>query len=125
MPLLDVSKVLSDPRFMDSSLVVYRMEQAVGENGRAMNKEHTLGFSGVVTTNNGFTLQRNPDGSMVSGAINIYTRYRLTSGRYGRDADEICWRGKRYTVVSVDDNAHFGRGFIHAVCQLKSLSGTN
>lgn len=125
MPLLDVSKVLGDPRFMDNSLLVYRMEQVVAANGRAENREHNLCFSGVVTANNGFSLQRNPDGSLVSGAINIYTRYRLTSGRFGRDADEICWRGKRYTVVSVDDNAHFGRGFIHAVCQLKSLAGIN
>ena len=124
MPLLDVSKVLSDSRFMDS-LVVYRMEHSVGENGRAVNTEHPIDFSGVVTKNNGFMLERNTDGSMISGAINVYTSYRLTSGRYGRDADEICWRGKRYTVASVDDNSHFGRGFIHAVCKLKSLTGTN
>ena len=123
MALLDVTMALHDPLFMDNSLKVIRMEQTVGEDGRAVNKEILASFSGVVTSNSGFNLERRPDGSLVSGSITIHTQHRLTEGYAGRDADEIWWRNKRYTVVNTADYSHFGRGFICATCTLKPLAG--
>lgn len=119
MALLDVSKIINDPRFMDK-LTVIRFKQTVNDKGRAENIEDPLHFTGVVTANDGYKLDRLPDGSMVTGAINVHTRYCLTAARTGRDADEICWRGKYYTVTTVNDYSHFGRGFVHAICTLKN-----
>lgn len=123
MPILDVSDVLLDPNFMDTSLICIRNIQTVGNNGKASNTRDQISFAGVVTANSGLSLQRRPDGEIVTGSITIHTLYGLISGECGRDADEIAWKGKLYTVVTVNDYLTYGRGFIEAVCELKPLSG--
>lgn len=124
MARLDVTSVLRDPRFMDRNIVCIRNVQEVNDKGRAENKQCPTRFSGVVTSNDGVNLDRRPDGSIVSGAINIVTRFGLVAGLDHRDSDEVCWRGKHYIVNSVEDYSHFGRGFIQAVCILKPLAGS-
>jgi hypothetical protein len=124
MARLNVTNVLKDPRFMDKNIICIRKTQIVNEKGRAENKECKTKFSGVVTSNDGTNINRRPDGSLVSGAINIVTRFNLVAGKDGRDSDEICWHGKHYFVNSVDDYSHFGKGFIQAVCVLKPFAGS-
>lgn len=123
MALLDVSEVLSDPDFMDSGLTCYRRTQAVGANGMATNAETPYTFSAVVTSASGFELNREPDGEFIKGLIAVHTAFRLQDGADGLTADEILWQGKRYTVEKIDNYAHFGRGFISAICALKPLAG--
>ncbi|MFV0410953.1 MAG: hypothetical protein ACK5LJ_15020 [Paracoccus sp. (in: a-proteobacteria)] len=124
MAKLDVSDVLNDPLFMNKNIVCIRNDQTINDKGRAVNTQNIIGFSGVVTSNNGMQLDRLPDGSIVSGAINIITKFHLSSGTDNRDADEILWKDKTYIVHSVDNYQHFGRGFVQAVCTLKPFAGT-
>lgn len=121
MATLDVSRVINDPRFFDRGLVCNRNTQTINDKGRAVNTPASTPFSAIVTANDGLKLDRMPDGSIVSGAINVVTRFRLTQGIRASDADEITWRGNKYTVMTVKDYSHFGRGFVKAVCTLKSL----
>lgn len=122
MAQLDVSDILTDPEFADRFTVV-RNIQSINDKGRANNTENLTPARGVVTANNGMQLNRQPDGSLVSGAITIHTRYRLISGVDGRDADEVIWQDVRYTVDNVADYSHFGRGFVAASCTIKPISG--
>lgn len=123
MALLDVTDVLLDPDFMDAGLLCNRMTQTVGDDGRAANAVTQTRFAAVVTSDKGDILHRNADGSRIIGSITLHTPFRLTDGAAGRDADEIVWQGRTYTVVSVNDYSHFGRGFVCATCDLKPLSG--
>ncbi len=123
MAFLDVTDVLFDPDFMDTGLTVSRNAQTVDAKGRATNTATTLTFAGVVTSDKGDELHRNPDGSRISGSITIHTPFRLIDGSAGFDADEVTWQGCVYTVVNVNDYSHFGRGFVCATCDLKPLSG--
>lgn len=123
MALLDVTDVLLDPDFMDAGLLCNRMTQTVDDNGRAANAVTQTRFAAVVTSDKGDILHRNADGSRIIGSITLHTPFRLMDGAAGQDADEIVWQGRTYTVVSVNDYSHFGRGFVCATCDLKPLSG--
>ena len=124
MALLDVSEVLFDPDFMDSSLVVTATTQTIGANGLAVNATIDQTFSGVVTNNNGDMLQRLADGERVTGNILIHTVYRLSAGKGYRAADVVTWRGQKYTVKGIVDYTNFGRGFIVADCDILPFSGS-
>lgn len=123
MAKLDVSDVLSDLDFVSRGIVCHRKRVVDGENGRPQTTatEHT--FNGVVTTNSGDNMDRKADGTLIKGAINIHTRFALSEGDAEHQADEITWKGRRYIVVQVLGNLHYGRGFIKAICELKPLSG--
>ena len=97
--------------------------QTVGSNGMATNSTTSTAFAGVVTSDNGDLLERNPDGERVKGNMTIHTRFPLDDGSAMNAADIVQWRGRRYTVTVVNDWSHFGRGFIVATCDLIPLSG--
>ena len=120
---LDVSDVLLDPDFMSRGLTCTRTAVVVGNNGRSQKTVTSHTFSGVVTTNNGFKMDRRDDGTLIKGAINIHTQFVLSAGDAKSQADEIQWRGKTYIVSQVLENLHYGKGFIKAICELKPLSG--
>lgn len=123
MAKLDVSDVLSDPDFVSRGIVCYRLSMVIGDNGRPQSTMVNHTFNGVVTTNNGDNMDRKADGTLIKGAINIHTRFALSEGDAEHQADEITWKGRRYIVVQVLDNLHYGRGFVKAICELKPLSG--
>lgn len=123
MPSLDVSDVLLDPDFMSKGIVCTRTAVIVGDNGRSQTTVTTHTFNGVVTSNDGFKLDRKPDGTVIKGAINIHTRFVLTEGDVGHQADEIKWQGRDYIVSQTLPNLQYGRGFIKAICTLKPISG--
>lgn len=123
MPFLDVSDVLQDPDFMSSGLICKRTAVIVGSNGRAQTTLTNLTFDAVVTTNNGFQLDRKPDGTIIKGAINIHTQFVLIPGDQDHQADEITWQGKNYIVHQVLSNTQYGNGFIKAICILKPVTG--
>ena len=123
MPNLDVSDVLLDPDFMSKGIVCIRTAVIVGDNGRSQTTVTTHTFNGVVTSNDGFKLDRKPDGTVIKGAINIHTQFALSAGNAESQADEIQWKGKTYIVSQVLENLHYGKGFIKAICELKPLSG--
>ena len=123
MANLDVSDVLIDPDFMSRGLTCSRTAVVVGDNGRSQKTVTSHTFSGVVTTNNGFNMDRRDDGTLIKGAINIHTQFVLSAGDAKSQADEIQWRGKTYIVSQVLENLHYGKGSIKAICELKPLSG--
>ena len=123
MPNLDVSDVLLDPDFMSKGVVCTRTAVIIGGNGRSQTTVTTHTFNAVVTSNDGFKLDRKPDGTVIKGAINIHTRFVLNEGDEGHQADEIKWQGRDYIVSQTLPNLQYGRGFIKAICTLKPISG--
>ena len=124
MPVfLDVSSVLTDPMFADTSLRCTRQRQTVGDDGIAVNTTQTLPFVGVVTSASGTVLEREAEGSRVSGSINIVTRFHLEDGKTSLAADVVCWCGRQYTVVDVQNYTRYGVGHVQATCELLPLSG--
>lgn len=123
MPGLDVSDVLLDPDFMSKGIDCKRTAVVLGDNGRSQTTTTNSKFNGVVTSNDGFKLDRKPDGTVIKGAINIHTRFVLTEGDADHQADEITWQGREYIVSQTLPNTQYGRGFIKAICILKPISG--
>lgn len=123
MPGLDVSDVLLDPDFMNKGIDCKRTAVVPGDNGRSQTIIANSKFNGVVTSNDGFKLDRRPDGTVIKGAINIHTRFVLTEGDASHQADEITWQGREYIVSQTLPNTQYGRGFIKAICILKPISG--
>jgi hypothetical protein len=123
MPLLDVTDVLLDPMFQDTSLTCTRQAQTIDANGMASNAQTVTRFAGVVTNDTGDQLIRRADGSRIEGSITIHTRFGLIDGKIGFDADLVTWQGRQYTVVNVRDWSTYGRGFVAAQCELIPLSG--
>jgi hypothetical protein len=121
MPLLDVTEVLTDPMFQDTTLVVRRQTTTINSDGIVTPVPSTFGFAGVVVQNSGDRLKRLEDGTRHEDSISIYTMTDLISGERGRTADIVIWQNREYTVASVLDWSTFGRGFKHAICDLRNL----
>lgn len=120
---LDVTDILLDPDFVDDSMVCESNTQTMSSGGIATNTPQLTPFSGVVTQGNGDIMKRQPDGSRIAGSILIITKFNLTDGLAGRDADIVQWNGRRYTVSAVNNYTTYGAGFVEAVCDLIPLSG--
>lgn len=123
MPRLDVSRVLFDPRFCDTTLQCERYAASVDTNGRGTNIQTLIGFSGVVTSDKGERLQRDSVGEHVVDTILIITRFKLRNAGIGATADIVRWDGLRYTVTQVNNYSTYGRGFVEATCEIIPLSG--
>ena len=129
MPLLDVSDVLLDPDFMDTSLVCHRQVQTVDEDNFTKNIAQDIPFSGVVTVDRSLEARRMMEGQNISGAILIVTQFRLTQGQPGTDstprldADIVTYSGREYRVTFVDPYTRYGAGFVQAHCELVDFNG--
>lgn len=121
-PLLDVSEVLTDPMFTDSTFVCRREVETVGADGVSTYTSTTFSFTGTPIQNAGELLQRLDDGTRHSDSIDIYTRTELSSGNQTHPADVIVWNGREYTVAKVLDWSAYGRGFWHVVADLRELN---
>ena len=117
MPAIDVTSVLNNPRFADSTLTVSRSEQSVGDNGVATITSVSAPFSGVVTTKKGREMLREGAGSRINGQIQIVTTYVLRNG------DVIGWHGQTYTITDIEDWTSYGPGFVAATGDLIQNSG--
>lgn len=114
---IDVSDLLDDPDFINS-FVVTRRRQTVDGHGRTQTSGVTTAAYGSVQPIRPRTMEVMPDYVNVSGAIEIFTRYRLEGPSEGGSPDEVMWKNRRYRVAEVEDWGHAGSGFIHAVCEL-------
>lgn len=124
MPRLDVTSVLLDPRFCDSTLQCERSTLGVDAQGRGITTGFVLtGFSGVVTSDRGSRLNRGVVGERVTDTITVITKFRLRDGGQAAAADIVRWAGLRWTVVAVNDYSTYGQGFIEATCEMIPLSG--
>ncbi|EPR9225474.1 head-tail adaptor [Citrobacter amalonaticus] len=129
MPFLDVSEVLLDPDFMDTSLVCHRQIQTADEDNFATNTPQDIPFSGVVTVDRSLEAKRMAAGQNISGAILIVTQFRLTQGQPETDtsprldADIVTYSGRDYRVIFVDPYTRYGAGFVQAHCELVDFDG--
>lgn len=127
MPFLDVTEVLSDPDFA-TTISVIRNTTTVDNFGETqISPVETDDIIAVVTPATSNDLKRMAETERLSGAIAIYTTYRLSAGGTQTDgstatADIVTWQGRQYTVFSVDDWTQFGGGFIRATATMFSLS---
>ncbi|EMM9358393.1 hypothetical protein [Klebsiella oxytoca] len=129
MPLLDVTDVLLDPDFMDTSLVCHRQVQTVDEDNYPTNTSQAIPFSGVVTVDRSLEAKRMAVGQNINGAILIVTQFRLTQGMPASDstpeldADIVTYSGRNYRVTFVDPYTRYGSGFVQAHCELLEFNG--
>lgn len=123
MPLLDVTEVLLDPDFMDTSLICRRNTQTIDNDGFTHNDSVTLPFAGVVTVDRSLEARRMEAGQNIAGAILIVTQFRLTQGQPGVDADVVTYNGRDYRVTFVDQYVRYGAGFVQAHCELLPFDG--
>ena len=123
MPELDVTDILFDPDFCDTTLTVTRRDMAVDDDGFGKNSLTTTPFSGVVTVDKSLESRRLESGQVVHGAILIVTTERLTQGQTGRDADIVTYQGRDYRVSFVDPYTDYGAGFVQAHCELLPFDG--
>lgn len=122
MALTDVTDAMFDPDFADE-LLCERIEEIVGENGLASHIPTQIRFYACVTVDKPDALYGSADGRRIAGAITVHTAFQLFDGRDGLTADELIFRGRRYTVAHVSDYSHFGQGFVAATCDLLPLTG--
>lgn len=124
MPFLDVSDILSEPDFVDTTLVCRRNRQGRDDDGFSTNiPAEDIPFSGVVTVDRSLEARRMEAGQTIGGAILIVTRFRLTQGNEDYDADVVTYQGRRYRVTFVDPYTAYGAGFVQAHCELVDFNG--
>ncbi|ASL91618.1 head-tail adaptor [Serratia marcescens] len=123
MPLLDVTEVLLDPDFVDTTLVCHRQIQERDDDNFTTNTQQDVPFSGVVTVDRSLEARRMAAGQNINGAILIVTQFRLTQGQPGLDADIVTYRGREYRVTFVDPYTAYGAGFVQAHCELMEFDG--
>ena len=129
MPFLDVSEVLLEPDFVDTSLVCRRQTQTTDEDNFPTNTELSIPFSGVVTIDRALEAKRMAAGQNINGAILIVTQFRLTQGIKASnggpnlDADLVAYDGGLYRVTFVDPYTRYGAGFVQAHCELMEPGG--
>ncbi|EPY9203204.1 head-tail adaptor [Morganella morganii] len=124
MPFLDVSDILSDPDFVDTTLVCRRNRQGRDDDGFSANiPAEDIPFSGVVTVDRSLEARRMEAGQTIGGAVLIVTRFRLTQGNEDYDADVVTYQGRRYRVTFVDPYTAYGAGFVQAHCELVDFNG--
>lgn len=123
MPLLDVTEVLLDPDFVDTTLVCHRQIQSRDNDNFTTNTQQDIPFSGVVTVDRSLEARRMAAGQNINGAILIVTQFRLTQGQPGLDADVVTYRSRKYRVTFVDPYTAYGAGFVQAHCELMEFDG--
>lgn len=113
--MIDLSDIVNDPDFATAFEVETRAEK-VGDDGRATFDVATQMATGVVIPD-GESLKRQPDGSRLSGSIEVYTCNALWPADEARQADVVIWNGARYTVMAVSDFSRWD-GLRVASCEL-------
>jgi len=129
MPFLDMSDVIMDPDFLDTSLVCHRQIQTLDADNFPTNTPQDFPFSGVVTVDRSLEAKRMAAGQNINGAILVVTQFRLTQGQAGTDAaprldaDIVTYSGRDYRVTFVDPYTRYGAGFVQAHCELVDFNG--
>ncbi|PQQ24789.1 head-tail adaptor [Photorhabdus hindustanensis] len=123
MPFLDVTEVLFDPDFCDTTLKYTRRKVIVDDDGFATSEKTTKGFAGVVTVDSSLEAQMRIAGQVVSGNILIITTERLISGETDKTGDVVTYQNRDYLVKSVDPYTAYGAGFVQAHCELLPFDG--
>jgi hypothetical protein len=120
MALIDTSELMSDPDFIDS-FTVTRQQQTIDQHGRTVGSAILTTAYGSLQAASGRAMEMLPDTVRISGAIEIYTKFRLEGPSETTQADLINWQGSIYIVQNVQPWTNWGNGFVHATCTLYDL----
>jgi hypothetical protein len=116
MVAFDLRDALLAPEFMDQFLVL-RRAQAVDNYGRAQNQIlWTRPAVGVVTPATPNQLARLPEQQYQSRTIEIVTSFPIQGPSELNSPDIIQWGLDFYVVITLDDWANYGPGFVHVLC---------
>lgn len=107
MATLDVSDLLDDPEWSDF-FTLLRQSETVGANGRAVRTQLAPEQIVGVMQNGGRRNTIGPDGALVTGDLNIWTKTHLRVATDTAPADRLLWAGTTYTVTMVEDWSRFG-----------------
>jgi hypothetical protein len=120
-PMVDVSRVLTNPRFLDS-FDVYRRQQIVNNFGETkVSVQIVSGVRGVVYPASLNELNRRPESQMATKSIEVITRFAIrgesqTIDKIEFQPDILHWNGDSYLVVHVEDYSNYARGFVKVTC---------
>lgn len=121
MANLDVTELMSDPDFV-SPFTVTRQGQLIDSFGRrGVSSTRKQKIFGSIQPVSARTMEVQPNLTNVSGAIEIWTQFRLEGPSTTTEADTVTWNGNDYVVVNVESFTNFGRGYVHAIAQLRDL----
>jgi hypothetical protein len=120
MPMLDFSRVLTNPTLIDSFSVIRRTE-VVNDYGLSTVTPQTLsGLYGVVYPSNENDLKRFPDLEIQSKALTVITQFALRGESQCQGTefqpDLVVWGGDNFLVRELEDWSRYGPGFILAIC---------
>lgn len=119
--MINLSRIVNNPRLGAAPLVRVRRSQTVGANGRATNAEAPTDIAGIVTMDKGAILERIAEAEYVTGSILVHTTDDLRMAGQDADADLVQWKGSSYTVTAVGDYSAYG--FMWAICEPVSIPG--
>lgn len=120
MARIDVSDLLVDPDFIDR-LILIKRASTINEYGEHVISETTCNIRASVQGMRTEDIERLPEGARLHDMITVYYRGELYPERLNGYADVVVWQGKRYQVVTVDENfINFGAGFTRALCKMES-----
>ncbi len=128
LPGLDVTDVLDDPDFLDTTLLAYRANTQGDCDGLGQSAFVWVPFSAVVIPDKDSDLVQTPEGDSVHGTIKLFTRFPLTSGDGdGNQADRVRWGSGGPGVYRVTSSPRwaFGQGYTEATCTLADLNPTD
>ena len=119
MPLLDLSELMDDPDFSHSFEVV-RERVTANDRGRPDVAQESFPAVGSIQPAPASSTENLPEGTILGGAIDIYTRFILTDGSLDDDliADTVIYKNIRFTVMSVSDYSDWGQGWVKATAVL-------
>jgi hypothetical protein len=108
--VINVSKVILDPRFSQS----FKVFRKSGEwlRGRFEQNETEIIIRGVITPAKPKEIEMIPEGDRVGGEISIHTTSKLYVTRSLESgegtSDEVAWQGERYKLYQVNDYSQYG-----------------
>ena len=100
MPLISVAELLFDPDFVDP-VTVFRQVQRVGIDGIAVVNEVAISILASIQSASGDDLTMTPDLARTESTFEVITTFPLLTATDGTAADEVLWRGQRFTVINI------------------------
>lgn len=122
MPTLDVTKVLTDPRFTETFTLIRRNRTV--EKGRGVVAEERLRLLGVIQPAPSSKIERLNHGDWREGGISVWVKqFRFNLNTEANLPDEVVFENNRYVVIDVKDWSHYGRGFMEITALLAQNDG--
>ncbi|MFV3013563.1 hypothetical protein ACLD43_17580 [Clostridium botulinum] len=112
--MIDVSRVLNDPR-VSQSFIIFR-KSGKWDKGRFVQEEVEINMSGVISIAKSKDIEMIPEGDRVGGELAIYSTQKIFTTRKGdmsqqKDSgtsDELLWNEERYKIYSASPYSDYG-----------------